>query len=178
MITLPTMNKPLVSRPYALSGAFSLAALSALAFAISLGCGKSEAAQNRGATTESAAVAAGPKAETETYVAEMKASGAYAAGKEGVVEIALSTKGDYHINKQYPYKFKAADPAPEGVSFPKPVLTRDAGTFEEKKGSFKLPFVAAKAGKTTVKGTLYMSVCSDANCVMDKVELSLDVDVK
>ena len=162
-----------------LSGSFSLVALMGLAFALAAGCGKSEAAPARGsAAHESTAVTKGPKSEADSYVAEIKASGAYKAGAEGTVEITFATKGDYHINAQYPYKFKATDPAPEGISFPKPILVRADGAFEEKRGSFKVPFVVSKAGKATVSGTLSLSVCSDANCIMDKVELALDVDVK
>ncbi|MFO0757023.1 MAG: hypothetical protein U0359_11055 [Byssovorax sp.] len=170
------MNQPSASR--STSSTFSFVALAALGFAVSLGCGKSEAAQDRGAKPEAAPVAAGAKAETDNYVAEMKASGSYAAGKEGTVEVTLKTKGDYHINKQYPYKFKIAEPAPDGVTFPKPMLKREDGTFEEKTGSFKLPFTVAKAGRAKIAGTFSISVCSDANCVMDKVALEVDVDVK
>ena len=162
-----------------LSGSFSLFALMGLAFALAAGCSKSEAAPARpGAAHEGTAVTKGPKSETESYVAEIKGSGAYKAGAEGTVDITFATKGDYHINKQYPYKFKATDPAPEGISFPKPILQRADGSFEEKSGSFKVPFVVSKAGKATVSGTLSLSVCSDANCIMDKVDLALDVDVK
>ena len=162
-----------------LSGSFSLVALMGLAFALAAGCSKSEAAPARGSSApEGTAVTGGPKAETENYIAEIKAVGDYKAGSEGTVEISFSTKGDYHINEQYPYKFKAADPAPEGVKFPKPILQRADGSFEKKKGSFKVPFVAAKSGKATISGTLSLSVCSDANCIMDKVPLELAVDVK
>jgi len=178
VLTLPIMNKQASRRLSTLSGAFSLVTLSGLAFAISLGCGKSEAAQNRGATSEAtSAVGAGAKAETDNYIVEIKSDGSYKAGAEGNVLVTLTTKGDYHINKQYPYKFKAVDPAPEGVSFPKPVLTRDAGTFGEKDGSFKVPFVAAKSGRATIGGTFFLSVCSDANCVLDKVPLEVSVKV-
>ncbi len=38
--------------------------------------------------------------------------------------------------------------------------------------------MAAKSGKVTIAGTLSLSVCSDANCIMDKVPLELAVDVK
>ncbi|MEP7125643.1 MAG: hypothetical protein ABJE95_32230 [Byssovorax sp.] len=162
-----------------LSGSFSLVALMGLAFALAAGCGKSEAAPARAsAGHENAAVTKGPKSETDSYVAEIKAPGTYRAGAEGTVDITFATKGDYHINKQYPYKFKATDPAPEGIAYSKPILLRADGTFEEKSGSFKVPFTVSKAGKATVSGTLSLSVCSDANCIMDKVELAVDVDVK
>jgi hypothetical protein len=155
-----------------------LAALSALTFVLGSGCGQSEAATERGSEGAPAVVAKGPKAESDTFLVTMKAKGPYAAGKEGTVEIAIEPKGDYHINDQYPYKFKLTDPAPEGVTYPKPVLKREDGKFSEKKGEFSVPFVAAKSGKTKVAGTLSMSVCSKASCVMEKVELDLDVDVK
>ena len=146
--------------------------------AVGAGCSKSEAATTHGSTAENTPVAAGAKAETETYSAEIKLIGPYKAGAEGAVEVFLTPKGSYHTNAQYPYKFKAADPAPDGVTFPKPTMARGDGTFEEKHGSFRFPFTAAKAGKYTIAGTFYLSVCSEANCIMDKVQLEVPVEVK
>jgi hypothetical protein len=166
------------SRRLPLSGGLCLVLLSALTFAAATGCNKSEAAPARRSTAESAVVAAGPKAETENYVAEIRAGGSYKAGAEGTVEIVLTTKGVYHTNAQYPYRFKAADPAPDGVTYPKPVLQRADGSFDEKKGTFKLPFTASKPGKYTIGGTFSLSVCSEANCIMDKVPLEVSIDVK
>ncbi|MDI1445308.1 hypothetical protein [Polyangium sp. 6x1] len=171
------MNKPSMRRRPA-STLACLVALSGLTFVLASGCGRSEAATQRGDETNVAAVAKGPKAESDTYAVEMKATGPYAAGKEGSLEITIVPKGAYHMNDQYPYKFKLVDPAPEGVTYPKPLLKREDGTFNEKKGSFKVPFVASRAGKAKIGGTLSMSVCSAANCVMEKVDLEVDVDVK
>jgi len=118
------------------------------------------------------------KAETATFVAEISAIGTYSAGSEGTVLVTLTPKGEYHINPQYPYKFKAPTPAPDGLSYPKPVLVRGDGQFEEKRATFKLPFTASKSGSMSVGGTLHLSVCSAANCIVDKVVLELSVDVK
>jgi hypothetical protein len=170
------MNMKPSTRKTTLSGGVVLLLLSGAAFAAASGCGKSEAAPARVTTHESGA--GGPKAETENYVAEIKAAGAYKAGAEGSVEVTLKVKGAYHTNQQYPYKFKAADPAPDGVTFPKPILKREDGKFDEKAGTFKIPFVAAKAGSYKIGGVFFLSVCSEANCIMDKVELTADVDVK
>jgi hypothetical protein len=142
-----------------------------------VGCSKSEAATSRPGSTETS-VAGGPRAETESYTVEMKAGSSYKAGAEGAVEVTLTPKGSYHTNDQYPYKFKVADPPPEGVTFPKPLLQRADGSFEKARGTFKVPFVAAKSGKVTIAGTMSLSVCSDANCIMDKVPLEVAVDVK
>ena len=119
-----------------------------------------------------------PHAETDTYVTDMKAAGQYKSGAQGFVDVTLSPKGGYHINPEYPYKFKAADPPADGVTYPKPVLARADGAFDAAKGSFRVPFVPAHAGTLTVGGTLHLSVCSDANCVLDKVPLEVQVDVK
>ncbi len=172
MIFPSVMNSPFPSgsRPLLVACAVALCAGAT-------GCSKSEAATSRGTATESS-IAGGPRSETENYVAEIKATGAYKAGTEGTVEVTLTPKGNYHTNDQYPYKFKAADPPADGVTYPKPLLARADGTFEKAKGSFKVPFVAAKAGKATVGGTLSLSVCSEANCIMDKVPLDVAVDVK
>jgi hypothetical protein len=140
------------------------------------GCGKSEAATSRPSAPESVAVASA-RNETDNYVAEIKADSSYKAGAEGAVTVTLTPKNGHHTNAQYPYKFKL-DAAPEGVSFPKPLLQRADGTFEETRGLFKVPFVAAKAGKVTIAGTLFLSVCSDAHCIIDKVALEVPVDVK
>jgi len=178
MLFPSVMNKKPSYRRSSVSGGICLLLLSGAAFALASGCSKSEAAPARGSAVESVPVAAGPKAETETYVVEMKVTGPYKAGTEGVVEVTLVPKGAYHTNAQYPYKWKAPDPVPEGISYPKSVLQRADGTFEEKRASFKVPFVVAKSGKTTVSGTLSLSVCSEANCIMDKVPLEVAVDVK
>ncbi len=168
----------MISRSSMKNGTLCLVALSGLTFAITFGCNQSDAAQNPQASAESASVKGGPRVDAETYTAEIKGSGAYKAGQEGTVEITITPKPPYHINGQYPYKFKTVDPAPDGLSFPKKILKREDGTFSEKQGSFKVPFLATKAGKAKISGTLHLSVCSDANCVMEKQDLEVEVDVK
>ena len=120
---------------------------------------------------------AGSRADAANYTAEIVAAGAYKAGTEGTVHVTVVSKGEYHINPQYPYKFKANAPS-DGLTYPKPTLQRADGKFEETRGTFHVPFVAAKAGKATIGGTLNLSVCSAANCIVDKVPLDLVVEVK
>lgn len=147
---------------------------------LGLGCGQSEAATPRsnGAEMPVAPTGATSKVEDAVFSLEMKSTGTYKAGQEGTVDVMLLSKGDYHINDKYPIKFKLVDPAPDGVSFPKPLLKREDGVFEEKKGLLKVPFVAAKKGQTKVAGVLSFSVCSTGNCLMQKQELEALVDVQ
>jgi len=174
--------KPMTSsRKASFAGTFSVIALSGVAFALASGQGTSIAApapDARNAGAETTVAAGKAKIDNEQYLIELKPAGNYKAGQEGTVEIAITAKGDYKINEKYPLKFKASEPADGSVKFSKAVLKREDGTFETHKGSLKLAFTAAKSGKTTVSGVLSLSVCSEKNCLMDKVELETTVDVQ
>lgn len=117
------------------------------------------------------------KVEGDNYVVEAKADAGYKATLEGTFEVSITAKGNYHINPQFPIRWKSGE-APENVTYSKPVLTRDDGTFKETSGSFKVPFSASKAGKYTVGGSLSVSFCSEKNCLMEKVPVDIDVTVK
>jgi hypothetical protein len=171
--------KPMTSsRKATFAGTLSVVALSGIAFALASGQGTSIAAPApRG--SEAPVIAAGKaKIDSEQYLVELKPAASYKAGQEGSLEIAISAKGEYKINEKYPLKFKASEPTDGSVKFAKTVLKREDGTFETKKGSLKVAFTPAKSGKTTVTGVLSFSVCSEQNCMMDKVELETAVDVQ
>lgn len=105
-----------------------------------------------------------------------QASGAYAAGKEGIVEVVLDAKPPFHVNQQYPYKFKAKE-AP-GVKFAQPVIGKDQAKLETQRMTMRVPFTPDAAGQRTVSGQFLFSVCTDETCLMEKRDLSLVVDVK
>lgn len=163
-----------------LSAATCAIALAGLAV-LGSSCSQSEAATSRAPAAD--VPVASPqggrsKVEDAVYTLEMKPTGTYKVGQEGVVEVTLVSKGEYHINDKYPIKFKVTEAAAEGVSYPKPLLKREDGVFEENKGVLKVPFVASKKGKTKVAGVLSFSVCSAANCLMQKQELEAVIDVQ
>jgi hypothetical protein len=154
------------------------AMLSALAFGMAFEPGQSDAAPRGVIAETNQLLPAASRAETDSYAVEIKPVGTYAAGKEGNVEIVLTAKDPFHVNEAYSFKFRTPDPAPEGVKYPKPLLVRADGKFDEKTATFRLPFIASKAGKYNIGGTLSLSVCSSSSCLMERVELALDVDVK
>jgi hypothetical protein len=160
-----------------LVGALATVTLAALSIG-GAGCTEASASAAPNAQPERTEVARGAKAESDAYVAELKISGAYKAGAEGIVELTLAPKGAYHVNDKYPIKWKAAETPSEGLTFPKPLMRREDGDVSDKGALFKVPFVAAKAGKAIVAGTFSFSVCSDANCLMEKVELEVEVEAK
>jgi hypothetical protein len=128
-------------------------------------------------TEPSGAFPASAKLETDNFLAEISPVGPYKAGAPATVKVSLTTKGVFHINGQYPYRFKTA-PAPDGLTYSKAVLERADGQFEEKTAVFTLPFVASHAGTFNVGGVFHMSVCSPTSCVVQKAPLDVTFTVQ
>jgi hypothetical protein len=155
------------------------------------GCGKvSEAAPSAGNAQTAPASPTPPNAaagslvapaaasfDNANYSAKIQSAGPCKKDQTCAAEIVVLAKGEYHINDKYPYRFKLEDPPPAGIKYPKPVIGKEDGTMDEHKVTLKVPFVPASAGDKKVAGTLSLSVCSAANCLMDKQLLDLTVKV-
>jgi hypothetical protein len=147
------------------------------------GCSKVSEA-SAGATSALASPAssavgpAGASYENANYKAALKPLGGCKKEQPCAVEVVVEAKGDYHINEKYPYRFKTEDPAPQGLKYPKPVVGKEDGTMEEHKVTLKVPFIAGASGDAKIAGTLSLSVCSAANCLMDKQPLEALVKVE
>lgn len=96
--------------------------------------------------------------------------------------LRIAATGDYHVNKEYPYKFTAS--ASPGVTFlgngDANVFSRAAGDFREdgeKAATMTVRFKPAAAGEAKVTGTYKMSVCSAENCQIEQQTVSLAVPV-
>jgi hypothetical protein len=108
-----------------------------------------------------------------------------AADAPCTVTVKLVATGDFHINDEYPYRFKADD-AP-GVQFlgtdaaGKNAFTKAAGDWqktEEKAGTMSVKFTPAGRGSKEVAGTLKLSVCSAQNCLLEQRHVSATVIAK
>ncbi|HEX9297426.1 MAG TPA: hypothetical protein VF881_16405 [Polyangiaceae bacterium] len=145
------------------------------------GCSKVSEASSGGASSSAAeAPAPGgparPSFESANYRAEIRATGPCKKDRTCTADVLVEAKGEYHINDKYPYRFKLEDPAP-GVKYPKPVVGKEDGKMEERKVVLSVPFVSESTGEKKVSGTLSLSVCSAANCLMDKQPLEVTVKV-
>ncbi len=148
---------------------------------VAVACSKSEAATDPAKDSQHAMVAAasdGPSYENDNYKVRLERVGTYKKGENGLVKVIIETKGAYHINKQYPYKFATQNPPADGVTYPKSIVPRTEGTFEDRRGELPVAFVASKNGEVKVGGTFSLSVCTDANCLMDKrvLDITLKID--
>jgi hypothetical protein len=104
------------------------------------------------------------------------ASGPYEAGREGTAEIVLEAKPPFHVNDQYPIKFKVKEGV--GVKYAAAVVGKDKAKIEKQKATMPVAFTPESAGQHTVSGQFAFSVCTDENCLMEKRDLTLVVDVK
>jgi len=143
-------------------------------------CAKSEKPAAQG--TVAAAVAPGAPcahAACSDHFFVDAAPGDCAAGAACSLQLKVVATGDYHINDDYPYRFKANEAS--GVAFlganpaDKTVFTKSAGDWqkaEEKAGTMTVKFTPAATGPKTISGTLKVSVCSAENCLLEQPSVS------
>ena len=156
--------------------------------AIATGCKTSSATEAHGddaTAPETSQVA--HHIDGKTFVIDATPDGDCRAGAECHVVIKLQATGDYHINKEYPYKFKGEA---AGVEFlgsdaaGKNTFSKSAGDLvidnadPPKNAMMTVKFKPAARGTATVKGTFKMSVCSAQNCQLETQDISVDVPVK
>lgn len=104
------------------------------------------------------------------------------AGEDCTMTIKLVASAEYHVNKEYPYKFVAA--AAPGITF---LGKGDASTFSKASGDFTeegektatmtVRFKPAAAGEAKVSGTYKMSVCSAEQCQIEQQAIALAIPV-
>jgi len=123
-----------------------------------------------------APAAAASKYSEPPFDVEIRAKGTYAAGQAGSAEIVITAKPPFHANDKYPYKFKLNE-AP-GLKFANLVVDKDAVKVEKTRATLSVPFTPEAAGKHTVSGKLFFSVCNDDQCLVEKRDLKLDIDAK
>jgi hypothetical protein len=107
------------------------------------------------------------------------------AGAPCTVALKLVATGDFHVNDEYPYRFKADDGA--GVTFlgtdpaGKSTFSKSAGDWQKadaKSGAMTVKFVAADPGERAIAGTLKLSVCSAQACLLEQRRVTANVVTK
>jgi hypothetical protein len=108
-----------------------------------------------------------------------------ASGSECNLSVKLGALGVFHVNDEYPYKFKADDAV--GVEFGgtdaagKNVFSKPAGNWrkvDEKSGVMSVKFKVLSAGERTISGTFKLSVCSAETCLLEQRDVKARVVVK
>ncbi len=133
---------------------------------------------------EPSAVGCGHSVCGKDYFVDLAPAGGCAAGETCSVALKLAARGDYHINDDYPYKFKADD-AP-GLEFlstgegGKNVFSKSGNSWaktSEKTGAMTILFKPSEGGSKTVEGVFKFSVCSPQNCELEQQRVKSAVGV-
>ena len=134
-----------------------------LALVAATGCG--------GCSKSESAPAGKPLAGKAFYRIDAGPPAACASGSLCEARVVLTALGDYHVNKDYPFKF-IGDPAAtalEGVGD----FTLDGAN----RGIMTLKFRPAAPGSAKVVGNFKLSVCSDETCEIESPRVELAVPV-
>ncbi|HYQ45661.1 MAG TPA: hypothetical protein VER11_26995 [Polyangiaceae bacterium] len=122
------------------------------------------------------AAAASSKYSEAPFDVEIQAKGAYTSGQPGTVEIVVNAKPPFHANDKYPYKFKINETP--GIKYANLIVDKDAVKVEKTRATVSVPLTPESAGKHTVSGKLFFSVCNDDQCLVEKRDLALAIDAK
>jgi|HubBroStandDraft_2_1064218.scaffolds.fasta_scaffold224530_2 hypothetical protein len=176
--------------------------LALIALPLSLACNKSEvpaggapsspvtsaASAAPGASAASAPVAAGAPADcghtvcSESFFVDAVAPDTCATGARCDVTLKLVATGAFHVNDQYPYRYKA-QPAP-AVEFlgtdpaGKNVFSKPAGDWAQtgaKSGVLTVHLTPTAKGASTISGVFKLSVCSEQNCLIEQPEVHVAI---
>jgi hypothetical protein len=107
------------------------------------------------------------------------------AGSPCSATLKLVATGDFHVNDEYPYRFKADDAS--GVAFlgtdsnGTNTFSKSAGDWaktDPKSGAMTLKFIAADPGAKAIGGTLKLSVCSAQACLLEQRQVTASVLTK
>ena len=79
----------------------------------------------------------------------------YQAGKEGTVEIVLEAKKPFHVNAEYPIKFKVKEGP--GVKYSAAVVGKDKAKLEEMRATMPVTFVPEAAAGLLIARALARS---------------------
>ncbi|MBI2390821.1 MAG: hypothetical protein HYV09_14620 [Deltaproteobacteria bacterium] len=160
----------------------------AVLLVIAVGCQRAstDAAPAPAPAASGSSSAAAPSFETATYKLEIEPIGAYKKGEAATFRVVLRTKGEFHVNEEYPTKFKASDtPAvrfaaaqlgradhPEAFKAVPCASGKDNCTLELTVG-----FTPQESGKVRLGGEMSIGVCNKDNCIFDKKTLEREVPV-
>jgi len=131
------------------------------------------AACSRDQPAKAAPPAGPPLAGKPFYRVDPGPATACASGAVCEAKLVLTALGDYHVNKDYPFKF-VGEPAPAAALDGDPTFAVD----DARHGTLTVRFRPAAAGTTTVAGVFKLSVCSDDTCEIEKPRIELAVAVR
>jgi hypothetical protein len=119
----------------------------------------------------------------ESYFVDAAVQEGCVAAARCQVALKLVATGAFHINAQYPYRFRAE--ATPGVDFlgtdpaGSTVFSKPSGDWAESdatSGVITVRFTPKVRGSSTISGVFKLSVCSEQNCLIEQPELHVAIN--
>jgi hypothetical protein len=119
---------------------------------------------------------------SESFFVDAVAPDACASGARCDVTLKLVATGAFHVNDQYPYRYKA-QPTPT-VEFlgtdpaGKNVFSKPAGDWAQtgaKSGVLTVHLTPTAKGGAMISGVFKLSVCSEQNCLIEQPEVHVAI---
>jgi hypothetical protein len=155
--------------------------------AFGAGCGRdSHAVLRPGAETETSPTrsSCGHAACGNGFFVDIGSTPTCKVGSTCTLWLTLVATGNYHINDEYPYKFRAEDVP--GVEFSgtdgagKNVFSKAAKNWskeDERTGRMTVTFQPAEKGTKPIAGVFKLSVCSAQNCQLEQQQVTATIEV-
>jgi len=151
-----------------------------------VGCSKDRSSPpDPPATTAPQAADCGHAACGPNFFVDATQAGDCAQGANCAITLSLVATGAFHINDEYPYKFRADDAA--GFTFlgtdaagPN-VFSKAASNWQKtgaQTGAMTVGFQSVRKGKASVSGTFKLSVCSAQNCQLEQQTVTVPVAIR
>lgn len=89
--------------------------------------------------------------------------------------IALAAKAPYHVNQEYPHRFKVL--VTHGLTTSSTVIQRDAEKVTPDRLELLIPISVGQDAPFSLEGEMSFSLCTDEKCLMEKRRLSTTLEV-
>jgi len=148
-------------------------------------CGKDRSGHGQPAVTAPQGVDCGHTTCGSNFFVDAVQAGECAPGANCSLALTLVATGDFHINDEYPYKFRADDAS--GLTFlgtdtaGANVFSKAASNWQKtgpQTGTMSVAFQAPGKGKVSVSGTFKLSVCSAQNCQLESQSVTAPVTIR
>lgn len=110
----------------------------------------------------------------EAFHLTLTAPESVVAGTPTEFKVILEAQAGFKVNDEYPIKFQFAEQ--KGVLPSKPTVKKEDAKIEKKRAEIPLSVTIEAKGKHKVSGKLSFSVCTDERCLIEKRDLSVEVN--
>lgn len=103
-------------------------------------------------------------------------TGPFTAGTAGSFEVRLTPRGEYHVNREYPWTVTVT--GPEGVTLPQPTIESTGATeLTDTVARFTVPFTASAPGTHRLVAAVDFGICTAEGCQFEVRNVAVDVTV-